>query len=622
MHFDFHASENDKGIGTKTTSENLGKLLDEVKPDYIQVDTKGHPGLTSFFSEYSEDVAPGLENDHLKIIRAETEKRGIALYAHHSGIWDSAACKKHPEWASVNPDGSRHPETIDVTGEYADKKLIPQLKELCSRYGFDGAWVDGECWALHTSWTKEALADFRQKTGFHDIEADTLSDANLAFNDYWREKFKDYVKHYITEVHKEYPDFEITSNFMFSQHMPEKPFAEIDFLSGDSVGADVRITPRCFTGLGKPWDMMSWIMPANTSSFTPKHIDRLCREAAMAISQGGGYQIYNLMSRQGEILLYNLQTLKELSSFVQERKQYLFHSAPLKNTAILLSLYDSKRRNVKNGLYPKLGCGICDAVLDNGLPCDIIYDYMLAKPERNTILLPDLEFISPDAVNQLKNFAEQGGNLIVSGRTSCKLFAKLAGVQAKDFDGEVVYVNTDSKVIGIHEAVVFEGNACRDIVNCRRDSLSSDAQPVSVVVSAPYGNGKIFLIGFELVSLYAKTHDLEEKDIMRRVLNSAVPEPAAYLEQGVRRVEIIPAEKDGIMLVNLINTSEFYYDTNNETADEIPKIHNLTIAVKYSRAPEKVMLEPEHREAAFTYDGKYIHIKVDELHIHTILTIQ
>lgn len=48
LHFDFHAHENAEGIGAMTKAENIAKYLDEVKPDYIQVDTKGHYGLASF----------------------------------------------------------------------------------------------------------------------------------------------------------------------------------------------------------------------------------------------------------------------------------------------------------------------------------------------------------------------------------------------------------------------------------------------------------------------------------------------------------------------------------------------------------------------------------------------
>ncbi len=57
LHFDFHAIAATKGIGTRTTAENIGAFLDATRPDCIRLDTKGHPGYTSFFSDYG-DVAP------------------------------------------------------------------------------------------------------------------------------------------------------------------------------------------------------------------------------------------------------------------------------------------------------------------------------------------------------------------------------------------------------------------------------------------------------------------------------------------------------------------------------------------------------------------------------------
>ena len=111
------------------------------------MDTKGHPGYTSFFSEYG-DVAPGLEVDHLKISREETAKRGILMIAHHSSIWDTRACEQHPEWCVIQKDGTPDPNIMEPNSAYVDQKLIPQLKELAGKYGFDGAWLDGDTWGV------------------------------------------------------------------------------------------------------------------------------------------------------------------------------------------------------------------------------------------------------------------------------------------------------------------------------------------------------------------------------------------------------------------------------------------------------------------------------------------
>ena len=42
--------------------------------------------------------------------------------------------------------------------------MIPQLKEL-SDYGVNGAWIDGECWAVEPDYGKESLKRFREETG-------------------------------------------------------------------------------------------------------------------------------------------------------------------------------------------------------------------------------------------------------------------------------------------------------------------------------------------------------------------------------------------------------------------------------------------------------------------------
>ena len=67
--------------------------------EFVQTDSKGHPGYVSWFSETPEaSIAPGVVQDALAQWRAATRLLGIPLHAHYSGIWDSAAGARHPEW--------------------------------------------------------------------------------------------------------------------------------------------------------------------------------------------------------------------------------------------------------------------------------------------------------------------------------------------------------------------------------------------------------------------------------------------------------------------------------------------------------------------------------------------
>src|SRR5690349_20017746 len=48
FHFDFHATLQDTTIGKTFTYEMIDSFLRITKPDFIQVDCKGHPGISSY----------------------------------------------------------------------------------------------------------------------------------------------------------------------------------------------------------------------------------------------------------------------------------------------------------------------------------------------------------------------------------------------------------------------------------------------------------------------------------------------------------------------------------------------------------------------------------------------
>ena len=146
IHFDFHAGKDCTSIGKNTTRAMIETIIDQVHPDYLQIDCKGHPGLSSYPTKVG-NPAPGFVGDPLRLWRQVTAERGVGLFMHYSGVWDSEAIRRHPDWGAVNGDGSRNGNATSFFGPYADSLMIPQLRELAGVYGVDGAWVDGECWA-------------------------------------------------------------------------------------------------------------------------------------------------------------------------------------------------------------------------------------------------------------------------------------------------------------------------------------------------------------------------------------------------------------------------------------------------------------------------------------------
>jgi hypothetical protein len=219
VHFDLHASEDITDAGKTLTAEMIDTFLLKVKPDFIQIDCKGHPGISSYPTKAGYHVK-GFEKDPLKLFREITAKNNVALFMHYSGVWDNKAVKEHPGWDLIRADGKPSRQKVSFFSPYLDSILIPQLKEL-SDYGVDGAWIDGECWAVEPDYGKESLRRFKEETGITEIPKSPADKYYPEFLEYTRELFRTHLTKYIDAIHQYNPEFQITSNWAYSSIMPE-----------------------------------------------------------------------------------------------------------------------------------------------------------------------------------------------------------------------------------------------------------------------------------------------------------------------------------------------------------------------------------------------------------------
>jgi len=201
VHFDFHASDDSTNIGANTTEEQIQYMLDTVQPDFVQCDSKGHPGMTSFETAVGTR-APGFARDNLKIWRDVTARAGIPLFLHYSGVFDMAAVRVHPEWAIVDAEGQVSRDYTSLRGGYSDGLLIPQLSEVIDRYDVDGVWIDGEAWAVNPDYSPAFLAAFRRDTGCQTVPKSPDDPDYDVYMDYLRESFRQYLRHCTTRCTK------------------------------------------------------------------------------------------------------------------------------------------------------------------------------------------------------------------------------------------------------------------------------------------------------------------------------------------------------------------------------------------------------------------------------------
>ena len=117
LHFDFHAHpEKSKGkkIGETLKEEDIRKICREVKPDFIQIDCKGHPGYASYPTKLG-NAMPDFSMDTLALWRKVTAEEGVALYLHYSGIRDLKYLR----------DGRLTEGAMQIDGTYLDEDICP-----------------------------------------------------------------------------------------------------------------------------------------------------------------------------------------------------------------------------------------------------------------------------------------------------------------------------------------------------------------------------------------------------------------------------------------------------------------------------------------------------------------
>ena len=432
LHFDFHARDTDVDIGKNTTPEMVERIINEVHPDYIQIDCKGHKGYSSYPTKVG-NPAPSIVGDPLRIWRDVTAKHGIPLVMHYSGVIDSKAVADHPDWCVMDATGKPTGRSTSLFGPYADKLMIPQLKELAVNYGVDAIWVDGDNWGVSVDYNLAAITAFTKATGFNEAPKSAKDPHWFEWLEFHRQAFRTYLAHYVAEVKKVAPNCEVASNWAYSERMPEKVGVPVAFLSGDMVPAKAQheapVCSRYLAGQGVPWDLMSWsfstAMQGETKVVVPRPTTDLLQEAVKALAMGGGYQLYLKQERDGSVK-QDLTQFAEIAKFCRARQPFCFNAKQIPQVAVLLSTAAHYRETIRafttsietyrQTLFTLASAKYSTELLSEHSLTGRMKDYPL-------IVIPNWSYLEPAFKKELMDYVQNGGQLLLVGPKPAALFA-------------------------------------------------------------------------------------------------------------------------------------------------------------------------------------------------------
>jgi hypothetical protein len=630
IHFDLHASEDITDAGKTLTAEMIDTFLLKVRPDFIQIDCKGHPGISSYPTKVGFHVK-GFEKDPLKLWREITEKDNVALFMHFSGVWDSKVVREHPDWAIIKASGERSTEKTSFFSPYLNTYMIPQLKEL-SDYKVDGAWIDGECWAVEPDYGQASLDRFTKETGITEIPRKQTDKYYPEFMEYTRRLFREHLNKYINAIHQYNPYFQITSNWSYSSMMPEKVTINVDYLSGDVTPQNgvyrSAFEARCLAPQGKPWDLMAWgfSWDGGKMPMSVKSSVQLEQEAAQIIAMGGGVQFYFQQNRDLSLKPWLATMLSEIASFCRARQPYCQKARAIPQIALLYPTI-SYQKNAPRPYSNPLGKleGALNLVLDNQHPVEILMEHTLTgkMDQYPLIIIPECDYLEPAFIEELRSYIKDGGNLLIVGVETVKMFQKELGIKSlKTMNETQSFIAVSDKIGAIRsplDSVVLNPEVKATSTFYEGSDFRLKGKMIASSVSNA-GKGKIAAVYFNAGSDYKEYKSPVLRDYINSTINELFSDQLVKVS-GTHLIHLTLNHLNDRMYVNLINVAGEHTNQNAIGYDEIPLIKDITVSIKTGQKPTKINLQPGGKELEVDFQNGISKVVVPELQIHSILEV-
>ncbi len=633
LHFDLHPNRSDTLLGADVSEENIAALLVRVRPDYVQYDCKGHPGYAGYPTRIGWPT-PGIVRDSLAVWRKVTKQRGIGLFIHYSGVWDSKAIEEHPDWARLDAQGRRDPNATSVFGPYVDELLIPQLKEVTSAYDLDGAWVDGECWAVQLDYSPAALTAWRNETGLMAAPKSRTEPNWLEWKMFHRRAFENYLCHWVDVLHAFNPKLQLTSNWMYTSFAAKPAVARLDFLSGDyspSLSVDrARVEARYLASTGMPWDLMAWGFDRGKdqgwSLKTPLH---LMQEAAVVLMQGGGFQVYHQPTRSGFIIPSIVEQLGRVADFCRERQALSHKSRTVPQVALLLSetsLWEKMDRVFSpwGGEFDELE-GALHALLELHYSVDILAEHQLQSrlAEFPLVVIPDAPQLSAAFREAVVHYVEKGGSLLLLGQKAARLFEPLLGARLVGEPGEAAAELATPlgpvSANGVWQSVDLTTGTASGFRHPTRD-FRRGAELAATISSI--GEGRIAAVYGPVALAFFRNHHPGLRRFIGELTDRLFPAPLVKVDAPPTVDIALRRAAGGQLVLHLLNRTNFPVPDRYNFIDSVPPVGPVKISLALERPPKNLAWLPGAQKLKWAWNEGSLRVTIPSVEIHGILVVE
>jgi hypothetical protein len=237
------------------------------------------------------------------------------------------------------------------------------------------------------------------------------------------------------------------------------------------------------------------------------------------------------------------------------------------------------------------------------------------------IVIPETKILEEKFIDELLLYMENGGSLLIIGTDSYEIFRQRFDLFGVNETGDYL-ISEDGKTWAYsHGGLIMNSFAgiSHGFMALQEDIDDGDKHSAAEIMK--YGEGKACIILADIGKTYLKRKSHVHRKFIKSIL-SKLYEPMVILK-GSMYIDMTIMEKDGRVMINLVNTAGSHDDQDVYTIDEIPPIGPVTLKIQYESKPKKVRLEPSGTKLETVWDarGKLLTVRIPKIDIHEILLI-
>jgi hypothetical protein len=665
--FDFH-SQIEVHIGRRPRVQEIADSLADAGVREMTMFAKGHCGFTYYPTDLPRCYRhPKMVGDPLGDVVHACTRRGLVTLAYISFGIDGHGTRLNPLWARCNaelvPSYSQHHfiHTCPYT-PYTQESVLPQIDEVLRRYPVSGLYFD-TMGALSPCYCSFCLREFRGQFGFDPPRRS----ADLHWSEFgqWRRRRGMALLGMISQfIQERRPGAVVAFNQIGCPPVPEPMPPGCTRLSLDftTSGTQSRQASRC-TAYGStaplPADVMPTIFTGGWGDWSPAPAERHHQIAAAIWARNGTAYFGDRLHPDVKLAKPSFAALKAVAGFKRQYEQHAPEPAAklAPDVIILHALSMQYSADYSTFCINEVGrlktlAGATDLLLDAGLNYSVTAEHCLGDNLQgvSAVVIPQTEALTTSAEAQLRQFVEDGGQLLIVGRVPRVEGKPLAWAGVEDepavWQDHLYLPGNDAA--RLPEPVLVRGKHHRVRALPGAQVLEQAIAPVDmragismgwgiappcdepsnspILCRTPLGTrgGAVWVLSAELFTSYQAHGYWQQVYYAAALMRQIVPRPALRLDSPHGQVEAVLHRHGPTCWVNLVNHGgETYADGLKawpRTWGPLPiyRVH-VELAAPSDRPPQSVSLRGQAITGEFSAQTRLLSVPVAvELPIQTL----